>query len=80
MARFDGAHHARNTFPMLALATLLFAPLSKAEQDSPLRSAAIHACSVEAAKYVLFHVWQLEQFAVYGTCMAKHGQQFDLTR
>jgi hypothetical protein len=19
-------------------------------------------------------VWQLEQFAVYGTCMAKHGQ------
>jgi hypothetical protein len=66
----------RKYFPMLALAALLFAPLSKAERDSPLRSAAIHACSVEAAKYI-FHVWQLEQFAVYGTCMAKHGQRFD---
>jgi hypothetical protein len=37
---------------------------------------ALHACSVEAAKY-LFFVWQLEQFAVYETCMAKHGQRFD---
>ena len=64
----------RKYFPMLALAALLFAPLSKAEQNSPLRSAAIHACSVEAAKYI-FHVWQLEQFA--GTCMAKHGQRFN---
>jgi hypothetical protein len=43
---------------------------------SPLRAAAIHACSVQAAKY-LFFVWQLEQFAMYGTCMAKHGQRFD---
>ena len=60
-------------FPMLALAALLFAPLSKAEQDSPLRSASIHACSVEAAKYI-FHVWQLEQFAVYGTCISRKTQ------
>jgi hypothetical protein len=37
---------------------------------------ALHACSVKAAKY-LFFVWQLEQFAVYETCMAKHGQRFD---
>ena len=62
-------------FPMLALAALLFAPLSKAEQASPLRADGIHVCSTEAAKYI-FHVWQLEQFAVYGTCMAKHGQRF----
>jgi hypothetical protein len=61
--------------PMFAVAALLFAPLSKAEKASPLRSEAIHACSVEAAKYI-FHVWQLEQFAVYGTCMAKRGQRF----
>ena len=66
----------KKCFPMLALAVLLFVPLSKAEQISPLRSAAIHACNVEAAKF-LFHVWQLEQFAVYGTCMTKHGQRFD---
>jgi hypothetical protein len=57
--------------PMFALAALVFVPLSKAEQASPLRAAAIHACSVQAV------VWQLEQFAVYGTCMAKHGQRFD---
>jgi hypothetical protein len=62
--------------PMLALAVLLFVPLSKAEQVSPLRSAAIHTCNDEAAKY-LFYVWQTAQFAVYGTCMAKHGQRFD---
>jgi hypothetical protein len=62
-------------FPMLALAALLFGPLSKAEQASPLRSAAIQTCSREAAKYI-FHVWQLEQFAAYGTCMAKHGERF----
>jgi hypothetical protein len=61
---------------VLALIALVFVPLSKSEQASPLRSAAIHACNVEAAKY-LFYVWQLEQFAVYGTCMAKHGQRFD---
>ncbi|HKA77473.1 MAG TPA: hypothetical protein VKD19_10230 [Pseudolabrys sp.] len=61
---------------VLALIALAFVPLSKTEQASPLRSAAIHACSVEAEKY-LFHVWQLEQFAEYGTCMAKHGQRFE---
>jgi len=60
----------------VALVVLAFAPLSKTEQASPARSAAIHACSVDAAKY-LFHVWQTEQFAVYGTCMANHGQRFD---
>jgi hypothetical protein len=63
-------------FPMLALAVLLFVPLSKAEQVSLVRSTAIHTCNDEAAKY-LFYVWQTAQFAVYGTCMAKHGQRFD---
>ena len=62
--------------PMLALAALAFVPLSKGEQISRARSAAIHECSDEAAKYV-FHVWQTAQFAVYGPCMAKHGQRFD---
>ena len=60
----------------LALAALAFGPLSKAEQVGPFRSAAIHTCSEEAAKY-LFHVWQTAQFAAYGTCMTKHGQRFD---
>ena len=63
-------------FPVLALAALAFVPLTKAEQASPSRAAAIHSCSDEAAKY-LFHVWQTAQFAVYGTCMTKHGQRFD---
>ncbi|PWT80696.1 MAG: hypothetical protein C5B58_11120 [Acidobacteria bacterium] len=63
-------------FPIFALAALAFVPLTKAEQASPVRAAAIHECNVQAAKY-LFYVWQLEQFAVYGTCMAKHGQRFD---
>ena len=62
--------------PALALAALAFVPLSKGEQISPVRSMAIHGCSDEAAKYA-FHVWQTAQFAVYGTCMAKHGQRFD---
>ena len=66
----------KKCFPMLALAVLLFAPLSNAEQVSPLRLAAIRLCNDDAAKY-LFYVWQTEQFAVYGTCMAKHGQRFD---
>jgi hypothetical protein len=62
--------------PALALVALVFAPLSKQELISPLRSGAIHDCSVEAEKY-LFHVWQTAQFAVYGACMTKHGQRFD---
>ena len=62
--------------PALALVALVFAPLSKQEQISPQRSGAIHNCSVESEKY-LFHVWQTAQFAVYGTCMTKHGQRVD---
>jgi hypothetical protein len=40
------------------------------------RAAAIHDCNIEADKYS--PITQLpNQFAVYGTCMAEHGQRFD---
>ena len=40
------------------------------------RSAAIYECNIEADKFS--PITQLpNQFAVYGTCMAKHGQRFD---
>ena len=40
------------------------------------RAAAIHDCNIEADKYS--PITQLSnQFAVYGTCMAEHGQRFD---
>ena len=39
------------------------------------RPAAIHDCNIEAGKFS--PITQLpNQFAVYGTCMAKHGQRF----
>jgi len=39
------------------------------------RPAAIHECNIEADKYS--PITQLpNQFAVYGTCMASHGQRF----
>ena len=40
------------------------------------RAAVIHDCNIEADKYS--PITQLpNQFAVYGTCMAEHGQRFD---
>ena len=40
------------------------------------RAAAIHDCNIEADKHS--PITQLpNQFAVYGTCMAEHGQQFE---
>jgi hypothetical protein len=40
------------------------------------RAAAIHDCNIEADKYS--PITQLpNQLAVYGTCMAEHGQRFD---
>jgi hypothetical protein len=39
------------------------------------RPVAIHDCNIEADKYS--PITQLpNQFAVYGTCMANHGQRF----
>jgi hypothetical protein len=43
-------------------------------QMTPARAAAIHECSVKAAKYS-YTTWQTTQFATYGTCMADHGQR-----
>jgi hypothetical protein len=41
----------------------------------PARPPAIHDCNTEAIKYS--PITQLSnQFAVYGTCMANHGQRF----
>jgi hypothetical protein len=60
-------------FPMLALACL---PLCRKRSKSARSGRQLFTRNDEAAKY-LFHVWQTEQFAVYGTCMAKHGQRFD---
>ena len=40
---------------------------------SARRASAIHACNIAAEPYS-FSIWQTEQFAVYGTCMAEHGQ------
>jgi hypothetical protein len=45
-------------------------------QHEAARAAAIHDCNIEADKYS--PITQLpNQFAVYGTCMAEHGQRFD---
>jgi len=39
------------------------------------RATAIHDCNIEANKFS--PITQLpNQFAVYGTCMANHGQRF----
>jgi hypothetical protein len=38
------------------------------------RDAAIHDCSTKANKWSSSG-WQTTQLAVYGTCMAEHGQQ-----
>ena len=45
-------------------------------QHEAARAAAIHDCNIEADKYS--PITQLSnQFAVYGTCKAEHGQRFD---
>ena len=38
------------------------------------RAAAIHECSLLAARYPL-HDWGNTQIHLYRTCMARHGQQ-----
>jgi hypothetical protein len=38
------------------------------------RATAMHDCNMKAAPYS-FSTWETTQFAVYGTCMAEHGQQ-----
>jgi len=58
-----------------ALATPSFGKSrSKEQQTIEARAAAIHECSDKAAKYKM-NTWQTTQFAIYGTCMAAHGQR-----
>ena len=63
---------------IVALAIVLSATSATLAQSlkdngTAARDAAIHECSVKVAKYH-FNTWQTTQFAVYGTCMAEHGQ------
>jgi hypothetical protein len=52
----------------------MYAPEALAQGPSgATRDAAIHECSVNAAKYSS-SAWQTTQFATYETCMAEHGQ------
>lgn len=59
--------------PVLALAALAFVPLSKGEQISPVKSAAIHECSVSAAEYAEY-VWGDVEIYKYRTCMFNYGK------
>jgi hypothetical protein len=43
------------------------------EQIDAKRAAAVHDCSVAAAKFSN-SAWQTAQFAAFGTCMTEHGQ------
>jgi len=52
---------------------LAFAPLSKSNKKVLQNR---QRFTIATSRY-LFHVWQTAQFAVYGTCMAKHQQRFD---
>jgi hypothetical protein len=54
---------------------LTVAPTTAANgQISAARAAAIHECSLLAARYPL-HDWGNTQIHLYRTCMARHGQQ-----
>ena len=59
------------------LASTSATPVQAKDRDvaEPSRATAIHECNVEANKFN--PITQLpNQFAVYATCMAKHGQIF----
>jgi hypothetical protein len=53
-----------------------FAPLSRAEQTSGQRAAAIHACNARARRLGAERDWQFASSAVYGACMFEHHQRF----
>ncbi len=68
---------------LIVIATLAFSATAQSSWQlyifvpvvpSAARDAAIHECSVKAGKWGMI-AWQTTQFAVYGTCMAEHGQQ-----
>jgi hypothetical protein len=68
--------------PALAIALGMFAnagvaPVFAKDRDliGPARATAIHDCNIDANKFS--PITQLSnQFAEYGTCMARHGQPF----
>jgi hypothetical protein len=49
--------------------------LSKEEQTSPPRVAAIHECNVWARKVGAERDWQAATYTRYGVCMLEHGQR-----
>jgi hypothetical protein len=53
-----------------------FAPLSRTEQTSAQRAAAIHECNARARKLGAERDWQFASSAVYGACMFEHRQRF----
>jgi hypothetical protein len=50
--------------------------LSKEEQTSPPRAAAIHECNVWARQVGAERDWQAATYTRYGVCMVEHGQRF----
>ncbi len=50
-------------------------PLSKEEQTSAARNAALQECNAKAVKVGSLRDWTTAQAAVYGNCMAEHGQR-----
>jgi len=59
------------------LANVSVAPVFAKDRDviGPARVTAIHDCNIDANKFS--PITQLSnQFAEYGTCMARHGQPF----
>jgi hypothetical protein len=58
----------------LVLGVLSAAANASASEGAAARAAAIHECSVSAAKY-LDYSWGSTEMYVYRTCMAGHRQQ-----
>ncbi len=51
-------------------------PLSKPEQTSAQRMAAVRECNARAGKIGAARDWQTATFAIYGACMLEHRQEF----
>ena len=51
-------------------------PLSKPEEASPQRAAAIHECNIRARRIGAERDWQAATYTLYGVCMSEHHQRF----
>jgi hypothetical protein len=51
-------------------------PLSKPEESSPQRAAAIHECNIRARRIGAERDWQAATYTLYGVCMSEHHQRF----